>query len=74
MELAHSLTAPTTRHHRSVRGRDARDKRILLIDGEPIAAALAQTPPPLDHRGNISAKIDTHLGGASGGDARMMQD
>ncbi|MGH8224259.1 MAG: glutathione synthase [Woeseiaceae bacterium] len=29
------------------------DKRILLIDGEPVAYALARIPPPDDNRGNL---------------------
>ena len=35
------------------------DKRILLIDGEPVPTALARMPPPHDHRGNISAGART---------------
>ncbi len=31
------------------------DKRILLIDGEPVAHALARMPGPDDHRGNLAA-------------------
>jgi glutathione synthase len=30
------------------------DKRIMLIDGEPVPAALARIPPPGDHRGNLA--------------------
>jgi glutathione synthase len=30
------------------------DKRIILIDGEPIPMALARIPPPGDHRGNLA--------------------
>ncbi len=29
------------------------DKRILLIDGEPVGAVLARIPPPDDNRGNL---------------------
>jgi glutathione synthase len=35
------------------------DKRILLIDGEPVPTALARMPPPHDHRANISAGATT---------------
>jgi glutathione synthase len=35
------------------------DKRILLIDGEPVPTALARMPPPHDHRGNISVGATT---------------
>ena len=35
------------------------DKRILLIDGEPVPTALARIPPSHDHRGNISAGATT---------------
>jgi glutathione synthase len=31
----------------------AGDKRILLIDGEPIPYSLARIPPPDDNRGNL---------------------
>jgi glutathione synthase len=31
------------------------DKRILLIDGQPIPLALARIPSPGDHRGNMNA-------------------
>ncbi len=31
------------------------DKRILLIDGEPVPYALARIPGPGDHRGNLAA-------------------
>ena len=30
------------------------DKRILLIDGQPVPMALVRIPPPDDHRGNLS--------------------
>ncbi|MDE0936122.1 MAG: glutathione synthase [Mariniblastus sp.] len=38
------------------------DRRILLIDGEPIPFALARIPAPGDHRGNIDAgaRIEVH--------------
>ena len=29
------------------------DKRILLVDGEPVGHALARIPPPDEHRGNL---------------------
>ncbi len=32
---------------------DEGDKRILLIDGEPVPHALARIPPPDDNRGNL---------------------
>jgi len=35
------------------------DKRILLIDGEPVPTALARLPPPHDHRANISTGATT---------------
>jgi glutathione synthase len=31
----------------------AGDKRILLVDGEPVPYALARIPPPDDNRGNL---------------------
>jgi glutathione synthase len=31
------------------------DSRVLLIDGEPVAYALARIPPADDHRGNLAA-------------------
>jgi glutathione synthase len=31
------------------------DKRILIVDGEPIPMALARVPPPDDNRGNLVA-------------------
>src|SRR4029077_6306990 len=31
------------------------DARVLLIDGEPVPYALARTPSPQDHRGNLAA-------------------
>lgn len=34
---------------------DAGDKRILLIDGEPVPYALARIPPPGEIRGNLAA-------------------
>lgn len=34
---------------------DSGDRRILLIDGEPIPFALARIPAPGDHRGNMDA-------------------
>jgi len=33
---------------------DSGDKRITLIDGEPVPMALVRMPPPGDHRGNLS--------------------
>lgn len=33
---------------------DSGDKRIMLIDGEPIPMALARFPPRGDHRGNLA--------------------
>ena len=41
---------------------DLGDKRILLIDGEPISEALVRIPAPADHRGNIvvGARSDIH--------------
>jgi len=38
------------------------DRRILLIDGEPIPFALARIPVPGDHRGNMDAgaRIEVH--------------
>jgi len=33
---------------------DTGDKRITLIDGEPVPMALVRFPPPGDHRGNLS--------------------
>ena len=38
------------------------DRRILLIDGEPIPFALARIPAPGDHRGNMDAgaRIEVH--------------
>jgi glutathione synthase len=33
----------------------AGDKRILLVDGEPVPYALARIPPPGDFRGNLAA-------------------
>jgi len=33
---------------------DSGDKRIFLIDGQPIAQALVRLPSPGDHRGNLS--------------------
>ena len=32
---------------------DSGDKRIILIDGEPIPLSLVRVPPPGDHRGNL---------------------
>lgn len=40
---------------------DQGDKRILLIDGEPVPYALARTPPPGETRGNLA------VGGSSNG-------
>ncbi len=34
--------------------RETGDKRILLIDGEPVPYALARIPPAGDHRGNLA--------------------
>ena len=31
------------------------DSRVLLVDGEPVAYALARIPPADDHRGNLAA-------------------
>jgi len=40
---------------------DSGDKRILLIDGQPIPMALARIPSPGDHRGNIVAGARTEV-------------
>lgn len=37
------------------------DRRILLIDGEPIPHALARIPAPGDHRGNMDAGARTEV-------------
>jgi glutathione synthase len=37
------------------------DKRIMLIDGEPIPAALVRKPPPGDHRGNLATGAQAEL-------------
>jgi glutathione synthase len=34
---------------------NAGDKRIILIDGQPIPASLVRIPSPGDHRGNLAA-------------------
>jgi glutathione synthase len=34
---------------------DSGDKRIILIDGEPVPMALVRIPAPGDHRGNLSS-------------------
>jgi glutathione synthase len=34
---------------------DSGDKRILLIDGQPVPMALVRIPSPGDHRGNLAA-------------------
>ncbi len=46
----------------------AGDKRILLIDGEPVPYALARTPPPGETRGNLA------VGGMSKGVALSERD
>jgi len=33
---------------------DSGDKRIILVDGEPIPLALVRLPPECDHRGNLA--------------------
>jgi glutathione synthase len=37
------------------------DKRIILIDGEPVPMALARIPQPGDHRGNMVAGARTEV-------------
>ncbi|XZE51869.1 glutathione synthase [Planctomycetaceae bacterium SH139] len=37
------------------------DKRIILIDGQPIPMALARVPSPGDHRGNMDAGATTEV-------------
>jgi glutathione synthase len=37
------------------------DKRILLVDGEPIPLALARIPPAGDHRGNLATGARTEV-------------
>jgi glutathione synthase len=37
------------------------DRRIILIDGEPIPLALARIPSPGDHRGNMDAGASTEI-------------
>ncbi len=36
------------------------DKRIFLINGEPVPYALLRTPPPDDFRGNLSTGATAH--------------
>ncbi len=40
---------------------DSGDKRIILIDGQPIPMALARVPSPGDHRGNMDAGARTEV-------------
>jgi glutathione synthase len=47
------------------------DKRILLIDGEPIPYALVRFPPAGDHRGNISTGAITECQPLTSGDQRI---
>lgn len=37
------------------------DRRIILIDGQPIPLALARIPSPGDHRGNMDAGASTEI-------------
>ena len=49
------------------------DKRILLIDGEPVPTALARMPPPHDHRGNISAEATTECRALTPGERHICE-
>ena len=40
---------------------DSGDKRIILIDGQPIPMALVRIPSPGDHRGNMDAGAQTEI-------------
>ena len=49
------------------------DKRILLIDGEPVPYALARVPTDEDNRGNIVAGATTRGQELSAGDRRICE-
>ena len=59
-----ALTARGTRFAMAqgyIAAAEAGDKRILLIDGEPVPHGLLRVPPAGDFRGNISAGATTEL-------------
>jgi glutathione synthase len=50
------------------------DKRIFLIDGEPISLALVRIPSQGDHRGNIDVGASTEVRPLTDGDRRICDE